>query len=711
MLLVSGEGHGGRTWILLRVLRVSAPQRKGITTLREELLPLRRIKGLCYNADVNALRISRTISLALALFSLSLSACTLRSATSLATPAPALPTPTAALAPVGDGYRLAGGSTAKPVSGLRQLKAWGEGVPVALALSPDGATLFVATSLALQRRDAGELSQLIWTQPLDSTPAALALSPDGITLALAVAEQVRLIGAADGAPLISLSHSSAVHDLAFAPDGALLATALNGKAVVLWDLATGKPLRELRLRTDTSDQVLPAAFTSVAFDPVGTRVAAGDANGNLVIWRTRDGTQLLNRSVGLRVVTDVAFTPDGAAVAAASEGWRSEAGAVWVWDTSSGTELARLSLAATTQQLEPLLQLAFTATGDTLVAGTASGRLLRWAWPTGKLEHERPAHMAAINTLLLTPGGGIFSAGRDGAIRRWNADGRLIDELEGLPAISAVAVGANQVIAAGEDGSLHLWDRNGNLLLQRSAHVGPINALGLSPNGRMLASVGDDGLVRLWAMPAISPLAELAGHSGPVLAVAISPDGRYLASAGSDGTVRLWRVPEAHLEQIFTVIEADGLSSTAVLGTAFSTAGIVAGTSYDGTVRLFDRADGTALRALRTEVGGWLIALAPGPAGTLVALDDAGRLWSWAADGTPSESCAVADAAALASLNNGQMLSVGPAGGLRLWQIGTSGPTELAVAASPGDSLAVAADGRLVVVGARLGQVELWELP
>jgi WD40 repeat protein len=69
-------------------------------------------------------------------------------------------------------------------------------------------------------------------------------------------------------------------------------------------------------------------------------------------------------------------------------------------------------------------------------------------------------------------------------------------------------------------------------MIHLKAHPKPVKGLAFSPDGRLLATSGDEGAVRLWALPGLTIEREWAGQQfgGPV---AFSPDGRLIAWAGS----------------------------------------------------------------------------------------------------------------------------------------------------------------------------------
>lgn len=120
----------------------------------------------------------------------------------------------------------------------------------------------------------------------------------------------------------------------------------------------------------------------------------------------------------------------------------------------------------------------------------------------------------------------------------------------------------------------------GGYRIQWAHGVWPI-ALAISPDGRLLAAGGREGILRVYETATRRLVHELEGHRGDVYAIAFGPHPR-LVSGGADGTVRIWDVHSGRL--LDTVNGHKG----SVFGVAVSTpAGMLASTGADGKVRLW----------------------------------------------------------------------------------------------------------------------------
>ena len=76
-------------------------------------------------------------------------------------------------------------------------------------------------------------------------------------------------------------------------------------------------------------------------------------------------------------------------------------------------------------------------------------------------------------------------------------------------------------------------------------HQGTLSTLAISPDGKYLASAGEDLAINLWDLGSGKRIKKMTGHTASVYSLAFSAESSMLVSGGADWTVRCWDVKSA----------------------------------------------------------------------------------------------------------------------------------------------------------------------
>ena len=395
---------------------------------------------------------------------------------------------------------------------------------------------------------------------------------------------------------------AAVWPAAFSPDGKMLAVASGTpeelkRTVSLWEVAGGKRLRQFHSEF---------SIRCLMFSHDGT-ILSGACGGQVICWDSATGQrlQLFNQSADF-----LAFSPTDSLLAAAAD--YSQGGtesAIGLWNVTTGKEVLRFP-----PSKEPIRMLAFSLDGTCLFSSNAPQltreeprgptKVQRWDLKTGKQDgewvcdsfpwtHSPDGKRLARWSFDVCQDGWLSPDGRTRAACL--EDGiQLSDAKTGkrphiLPGVEPLSFSADGRYLATKDHAsggriVRLWETaTGKEWRPVPGHQSAVQALALSPDGRVAATGGADGLVQLWRTSNQQPLARFAGHTHKITRVAFSPDGRLVASGDASNTVFLWEASSGKEHSRFTLpapkVETGGESGVTSL--AFTPDGrrLLAGTA------------------------------------------------------------------------------------------------------------------------------------
>jgi len=300
--------------------------------------------------------------------------------------------------------------------------------------------------------------------------------------------------------LVFSQHQQTVRSVTWSPDGNMLASGANDAQLLTWDLGG-----TVHVRTQQA-----GAVRAVVWSPNGQQLVAGVANLVIFLNPQTGAAQAQPAQVHTAPVTALAWSTRQP-LQVVSGGLDKRA---VVWNAAS-----YMPQAVFTQHTTAIEAASWAADGQTVGTSSLGGVVRVWNADNGQQTHgffmDAQLPMRALS--FVSSSGLLAVGGDDGIVRLWNG---LTCQLQGQGGFGNQCMDMPQ--------RLH-------------AHTGAVRTLAWSPDGRFLATGGDDGILAIWHPAKAHNSLLKVRHNAPVLAVGWSSNGKRVAVASGD-TVTIWEL-------------------------------------------------------------------------------------------------------------------------------------------------------------------------